>query len=381
MFKYEQGNIRYIYYFKYRIFENNLILILFSFPININIKEGKIIIYCLKDNLINLDINKEYVYFPSKAINIEIIENCLQEDNSSKNNKLYKFIINTKEVKTNNRDIYNPINFEKIEDIKHNNFTSSFCIENENKFDDNSMSIYQNQNIDIIENYLQEDNFRKEKETEENNTLINNRDIYNSINFEEIKNINHNFPSLCKENENENKFDDNSISMLQNNKIEIPEIFQSQESYQFDFFRNPFSYEENNSLTLDSQEYKRIYLLPQDKNSLNLKVKRENSSKIKFINYQIKTRPKHDKFSFDNMMKRVKSLSNDIIIDELNIKINDVIKLKEIGQIKFLKIKPDEEIPTKQYYLDLLHRTFRKIIGSHVNNKYKNKDGNNKELM
>ena len=172
MFKYEQGNIRYIYYFKYRIFENNLILILFSFPININIKEGKIIIYCLKDNLINLDINKEYVYFPSKAINIEIIENCLQEDNSSKNNKLYKFIINTKEVKTNNRDIYNPINFEKIEDIKHNNFTSSFCIENENKFDDNSMSIYQNQNIDIIENYLQEDNFRKEKETEENNTLM-----------------------------------------------------------------------------------------------------------------------------------------------------------------------------------------------------------------
>ena len=169
--------------------------------------------------------------------------------------------------------------------------------------------------------------------------------------------------------------------MLQNNKIEIPEIFQSQESYQFDFFRNPFSYEENNSLTLDSQEYKRIYLLPQDKNSLNLKVKRENSSKIKFINYQIKTRPKHDKFSFDNMMKRVKSLSNDIIIDELNIKINDVIKLKEIGQIKFLKIKPDEEIPTKQYYLDLLHRTFRKIIGSHVNNKYKNKDGNNKELI
>ena len=28
-----------------------------------------------------------------------------------------------------------------------------------------------------------------------------------------------------------------------------------------------------------------------------------------------------------------------------------------------------------------MHRTFRKIIGSHVNNKYKNKDGNNKELI
>ena len=117
MLKYEPGNIGYIYYFKYRIIWNKLFLI--SFQINTNIKKGEIIIYCLKDNLINLDINEEYVYFPSKAINIEIIENCLQEDNSSKNNKLYKFIINTKEVKTNNRDIYNPINFEKIEDIKH----------------------------------------------------------------------------------------------------------------------------------------------------------------------------------------------------------------------------------------------------------------------
>lgn len=211
--------------------------------------------------------------------------------------------------------------------------------------------------------------------------IINFRDIQNQLIFKEIVDIKFNFPSFCIENDNEIKFDGNSISKFQNQNIEIPEFFQSQESYQFDFFRNPFLYEENNSLTFNSQENKKIYLLPQDKNSLNLKVKRENSPKLLFINYQIKTRPIHDKYSFDNMMKRVKSLSIDIIIDILNIKINEIIKLKESEQIIFLKIELDTKNPTKKYYLDLLHRTFSQIIGSNVNKKYKNKDGHNKEII
>jgi len=247
----------------------------------------------------------------------------------------------------------------------------------------NNLGITQNEinNNTIIENSVQENNSRKEKEIEENNKVINFRDIPNQIIFKKIEDIKINIPSFCIENDNEIKFDGNSISLFQNQSIEIPEFFKSQESYQFDFFRNPFLYEENNSLTLNSQEYKKIYLLPQDKNSLNLKVKRENSSKIMFINYQIKARPIHDKFSFDNMMKRVKSLSIDIIIDILNIKINEIIKLKEIEQIVFLKIELDTKNPTKKYYLDLLHRSFSQIIGSNSNKKYKNKDGHNKEII
>ena len=100
-----------------------------------------------------------------------------------------------------------------------------------------------------------------------------------------------------------------------------------------------------------------------------------------FINYEIKVRPIHTKFAFDNMMKTVKSSSIDIIINILNIKVNEIIKLKEIEQIKFLKIKPDTKNPTKKYYLDLLQRTFKQIIGSNVNNKYKNKDSHNKEII
>ena len=97
----------------------------------------------------------------------------------------------------------------------------------------------------------------------------------------------------------------------------------------------------------------------------------------------LKSRPKHDKFSFDNMMKRVKSLSNDIIIDILNIKLNEINELKKhfFHQIKILKIKPDTNNPTKNYYLNLLNRTLRQILSSQVTNRFQNKNDYNKNII
>ena len=112
---------------------------------------------------------------------------------------------------------------------------------------------------------------------------------------------------------------------------------------------------------------------------MNSRHKRENPVEIKFNIYEYK--PKHTKFAFDNMMKTVKSSSINIIINILNIKVNEIIKLKEIEQIEFLKIKPDTNNPTKKYYLDLLQRNFRQIIGSNVTKKFKNKDSHNKEII
>ena len=242
------------------------------------------------------------------------------------------------------------------------------------------------------ENWIQKEISKKEKETGEKNKLIIFRDISKPKMFEGIEDINCNnfISSFFKE--NDIKFDDiNSISICQNQqnqlifqnikKNDIPEFWQSQGSCQVNFCSNSFHYENHDSFTLNSQDFKKLYLLPQDKNSLNSKVKRQNPAKIMFINYEIKVRPIHTKFAFDNMMKTVKSSSIDIIINILNIKVNEIIKLKEIEQIKFLKIKPDTKNPTKKYYLDLLQRTFKQIIGSNVNNKYKNKDSHNKEII
>ena len=244
--------------------------------------------------------------------------------------------------------------------------------------------------INFKENWVQKDNSKKEKETGEKNKLIIFRDITKPKMFEGIEDINCNnfISSLGKK--NEIKFEDfNSISICQNQqnqltfqnieKNDIPEFCQSQGIYQINFFCNTFLSKEPNSLTLNNQDYNNLYLLPQDKNSLNSRHKRENPVEIKFNIYEYK--PKHTKFAFDNMMKTVKSSSINIIINILNIKVNEIIKLKEIEQIKFLKIKPDTKNPTKKYYLDLLQRTFKQIIGSNVNNKYKNKDSHNKEII
>lgn len=247
--------------------------------------------------------------------------------------------------------------------------------------------------INFKNNCLKEDNSEKEKETEENNKLINSSDIKNLNNLEEIFDLKNNilFFPLYKENEIElNGF--NSISICQNQQNHIiiqneeknnimPKCWNSQGSHQINYCYNAFLHKEHDSFTLNSQDKKNLYLLPQDKNSLNSKVKRENDIKLMFKTYKFKARPTHTKFAFDNMMKTVKSSSIDIIINILNIKVNEIIKLKEIEQINFLKIKLDTKNPTKKYYLDLLQRTFRQIIGSNVTNKYKNKDNHNKEII
>lgn len=246
--------------------------------------------------------------------------------------------------------------------------------------------------INFKENCLKEDNSKKEKETEENNKLINFRDIGKPKIFEEIGDLKcNNFISSIYI-ENEIKIDNiNSISICQNQqnqlifqnkeKNEISEFCQSQGSYQISFCYDPFPFKEPNSSTLNSQDFQKLYFLPQNKNLLNSSGKGENLAKIKFNIEEIKLRSTHTKFAFDNMMKTVKSLSIDIIINILNIKVNEIIKLKEIEQINFLKIKLDTKNPTKKYYLDLLQRTFRQIIGSNVTNKYKNKDMHNKEII
>ena len=117
--------------------------------------------------------------------------------------------------------------------------------------------------------------------------------------------------------------------------------------------------------------------------SKSLNVNRNGLMKeIRFECCFLNSRAKHDKFFFDNMMKKVKSLSIDIIIDILNIKLNKNNELKKhFVQIKILKIKPDTNNPTKKYYLNLLNRTFRQILSSQVSKRYHNKNDYNKKII
>ena len=218
-------------------------------------------------------------------------------------------------------------------------------IYSQNKLDSKENEI----KINFKENWVQKDNSKKEKETEEKNKLIINMDITNPEMFEEIEDIEcNNFISPFFK-ENEFKSDDiNSISICQNQqnqlifqnikKNDISEFSQSQGSCQINFSSNPFHDEKLDSSTLNSEEFKKLYFLPQDKNLLNSKVKRENPAKIMFISYEIKVKTIHTKFAFDNMMKTVKSSSIDIIINILNIKVINITIIKNL-KIMFLIIK------------------------------------------
>jgi len=223
-------------------------------------------------------------------------------------------------------------------------------------------------NLDITENEIISGN---EGESEEKNKL--------TINFNNINKINNSNLNFFVEKENsENIFDCNSMAKFTIPKIGLLGFFESQENYRSNIIGDPFPDVEHNYLPSNNQEYK-----TQNQKSLNFKVKREISPEIKFVEfkYKIRFRAKHDKLSFDNMMKKVKNKSIEIIIDILNIKVNEIIKSNEIGPIQFLKIKSDTENPTKEYYLDLLQRTFRQIISSNVNKIYKKKVGYNKEII
>ena len=102
---------------------------------------------------------------------------------------------------------------------------------------------------------------------------------------------------------------------------------------------------------------------------------RKNKSN-KFLNTEEKSNV-HDKFSNDNIKRRIKSLYNKYIITLLN---NIVRKKYKKCKMKFLKmnIRVAKDIGIK-YNKNLLNQTIKDII-INVSNKYKNED-NNKNLI
>lgn len=100
----------------------------------------------------------------------------------------------------------------------------------------------------------------------------------------------------------------------------------------------------------------------------------DTNKKILFNTYQ---KPqKHNKFSNDNMLKRIKTLSINIIKNRLNSEIKST-NLLELKDKELLQISQEEKI-NKTYYINLLNSTFREIFSS---NKYKNRKDYNKELI
>lgn len=99
-----------------------------------------------------------------------------------------------------------------------------------------------------------------------------------------------------------------------------------------------------------------------------------DNKKNLFNSYQVPQ--KHDKFSNDNLLKRIKTLSLNIIKNEINLEINSM-DLYELRGKELQQISQEGKI-NKLFYINLLNTTFREIFSS---NKYKNKKDYNKELI
>ena len=94
-----------------------------------------------------------------------------------------------------------------------------------------------------------------------------------------------------------------------------------------------------------------------------------------YQNKNINTRSSHDKFSFDNIMKKVKYLSINIIINNLNSILKDInIPKNELSPLKPIKQK-------KSNYVNLLESTLKDILSSEITSKSKYEKDHNKELI
>ena len=101
-------------------------------------------------------------------------------------------------------------------------------------------------------------------------------------------------------------------------------------------------------------------------------------NKVVFNPYQnknINTRPLHDKFSFDNIVKKVKYLSINIIINNLNLILKDI----NIPKNELSPLKPSN--PKKSIYVQLLESTLKDILSSEITSKSKYEKDHNKELI
>ena len=94
----------------------------------------------------------------------------------------------------------------------------------------------------------------------------------------------------------------------------------------------------------------------------------------------------HNKFSKDNMRKRAKFLTIKIIKKLLNSTIEEIDILKQnFSQPKLFELKQDSMNLKKDYYSELLNRTFREIFSLDIKktkkSKYENDEKHNKKLI
>ena len=95
---------------------------------------------------------------------------------------------------------------------------------------------------------------------------------------------------------------------------------------------------------------------------------------------------KHDKYYFDNISKKIESLSNNFIINKINSELKNIKNYefkKYFGDKMFLKIgNKEENKPSKKYYRDLMKTTFNTIFSKKTSKIYnENKLFHNKKLI
>ena len=90
---------------------------------------------------------------------------------------------------------------------------------------------------------------------------------------------------------------------------------------------------------------------------------------------------KHDKYCFDNISKRLKSMSFEYIREELNCEIEKLNK-SELINTKILQFNDKQAInSSKVYNKNLMNKTFKEIYSEKISGKYKYEEDYNKKLI
>ena len=183
-------------------------------------------------------------------------------------------------------------------------------------------------------------------------------------------NISKNFslsPFLNENNFNNNFF--NNDNLFINSQIEFSNTIKSG-IYKDSSFINIENNNLPNNISSPNQDIKEIFIVDYMQNISNSYNKNDYY------------KPRHDKFNYDNMMKKAKSLSINIIRKKINLTLKKIKELKKYFlQAELLTLKQNKNYYTKNDYLNLLKLTFREIFSSEVSSKCKNKKEHNKEIF
>lgn len=145
-----------------------------------------------------------------------------------------------------------------------------------------------------------------------------------------------------------------------------------------------------NDLTIENLK-KNIFVVIKselDKNKINVLSNKNNKEgvKRKASKGSKYNKKKHDKYYFDNISKKIESLSIKFIVNKLNSELKNIKNYefkKYYGDEMFLKIgNKEENKPSKKYYRDLMKTTFNTIFSQKTSKIYnENKEFHNKKLI